>query len=155
MAEATTLKQLVSDLEREREVVASKLSAAEAALEVRLLPVRPRSRCARRSLRTFPVVSLRPSSLAHNLDTPRCLSTSTDAPLNSTPTFASIVRNDPQFDPTGAVADALEEDLEKSAATMAAIEVRLLPIRPRSRGERRSLRTFPVVTLHPRFPFNV
>jgi rRNA biogenesis protein RRP5 len=33
--------------------------------------------------------------------------------------------------------------------------VRLLPIRPRSRCERRSLRTFPVVTLHPRFPFNV
>ena len=33
--------------------------------------------------------------------------------------------------------------------------VRLLPIRPRSRGERHSLRTFPVVTLHPRFPFNV
>ena len=37
----------------------------------------------------------------------------------------------------------------------AAAEVRLLPIRPRSRGARRSLRTFPVVTLHPRFPFNV
>jgi hypothetical protein len=36
----------------------------------------------------------------------------------------------------------------------AAAAVRLLPIRPRSRGERRSLRTFPVVTLHPRFPFN-
>ena len=34
-------------------------------------------------------------------------------------------------------------------------EVRLLPIRPRSRGARRSLRTFPVVTLQPRFPFNV
>ena len=34
------------------------------------------------------------------------------------------------------------------------VEVRLLPIRPRSRGARRSLRTFPVVTLHPRFPFN-
>ena len=34
-------------------------------------------------------------------------------------------------------------------------ETRLLPIRPRSRCERRSLRTFPVVTLHPRFPFNV
>ena len=33
--------------------------------------------------------------------------------------------------------------------------VRLLPIRPRSRGARHSLRTFPVVTLHPRFPFNV
>ena len=31
----------------------------------------------------------------------------------------------------------------------------LVPIRPRSRCERRSLRTFPVVTLHPRFPFNV
>ena len=37
----------------------------------------------------------------------------------------------------------------------AGAEVRLLPIRPRSRGARRSLRTFPVVTLHPRFPFNV
>ena len=37
----------------------------------------------------------------------------------------------------------------------AAAEVRLLSIRPRSRGARRSLRTFPVVTLHPRFPFNV
>ena len=35
------------------------------------------------------------------------------------------------------------------------VKVRLLPVRPRSRGERRSLRTFPVVTLHPRFPFNV
>ena len=34
-------------------------------------------------------------------------------------------------------------------------KVRLLPVRPRSRGARRSLRTFPVVTLHPRFPFNV
>eukprot|EP00982_Pelagococcus_subviridis_P004122 29071-Pelagococcus_subviridis.AAC.5 len=34
-------------------------------------------------------------------------------------------------------------------------KVRLLPIRPRSRGARRSVRTFPVVTLHPRFPFNV
>jgi hypothetical protein len=32
-------------------------------------------------------------------------------------------------------------------------KVRLLPIRPRSRCERRSLRTFPVVTLHPRVPF--
>jgi hypothetical protein len=35
------------------------------------------------------------------------------------------------------------------------LQARLLPIRPRSRGARRSLRTFPVVTLHPRFPFNV
>ena len=44
---------------------------------------------------------------------------------------------------------------ERDAAADAADEVRLLPIRPRSRGARRSLRTFPVVTLHPRFPFNV
>ena len=35
------------------------------------------------------------------------------------------------------------------------VEVRLVPIRPRSRCARRSLRTFTVVTLHPRFPFNV
>ena len=35
------------------------------------------------------------------------------------------------------------------------MKVRLLPIRPRSRGARRSLRTFPVVTLNPRFHFNV
>jgi hypothetical protein len=41
----------------------------------------------------------------------------------------------------------------KGAAAAAA--VRLLPIRPRSRGARRSLRTFPVGTLHPRFHFNV
>ena len=34
-------------------------------------------------------------------------------------------------------------------------QARLLPIRPRSRCELHSLRTFPVVTLHPRFPFNV
>jgi hypothetical protein len=31
----------------------------------------------------------------------------------------------------------------------------LVPIRPRSRCERRFLRTFPVVALRPRFPFNV
>jgi hypothetical protein len=47
-----------------------------------------------------------------------------------------------------------EDDLEKLRAKLLDA-VRLLPIRPRSRGERRSLRTFPVVTLHPRFPFNV
>jgi len=45
---------------------------------------------------------------------------------------------------------------EKPAVVFAPhVEVRLLPIQPRSRCERRSLRTFPVVTLHPRFPFNV
>jgi hypothetical protein len=45
--------------------------------------------------------------------------------------------------------------LADDAAAAAAAAVRLLPIRPRLRGARRSLRTFPVVTLHPRFPFNV
>ena len=47
-----------------------------------------------------------------------------------------------------------EDGDETTAAGAAEEEVRLLPIRPRSRGARRSLRTFPVVTLHPRFPFN-
>ena len=47
-----------------------------------------------------------------------------------------------------------EDDLEKLRAKLLDA-VRLLPIRPRSRGARRSLRTFPVVNLHPRFPFNV
>ena len=43
-----------------------------------LVPIRPRSRGERRSLRTLPGVSLRPP-LAHNPDTPRRLSTPTDA----------------------------------------------------------------------------
>jgi len=50
---------------------------------------------------------------------------------------------------------SLPEPLGMKAPTPPPPEVRLLPIRPRSRGARRSLRTFPVVTLHPRFPFNV
>ena len=50
---------------------------------------------------------------------------------------------------------ALRRVGEATRADVAAVKVRLLPIRPRSRGARRSLRTFPVVTLHPRFPFNV
>jgi len=49
-----------------------------------LVPVRPRRRCGRRSLRTLPGDSLRPH-LAFNPH-PRRLSTRTDAPLNSTPT---------------------------------------------------------------------
>ena len=43
-----------------------------------LVPIRPRSRGGRRSLRTFPGASLRPGSLAFN-PRPRCLSTPTDA----------------------------------------------------------------------------
>ena len=51
---------------------------------------------------------------------------------------------------------AFDAGLAKKPNSVAAMirAVRLLPIRPRSRGARRSLRTFPVVTLHPRFPFN-
>ena len=47
------------------------------------------------------------------------------------------------------------QPIARAPFALSKYEVRLLPIRPRSRGERRSLRTFPVVTLHPRFPFNV
>jgi len=50
---------------------------------------------------------------------------------------------------------ALRRVGEATRADVAAVKVRLVPIRPRSRGARRSLKTFPVVTLHPRFPFNV
>ena len=53
-----------------------------------LVPIRPRRRGERRSLRTFPVASLRPGSLAFNPDTPRRLSTPLLTPFNSTPTFA-------------------------------------------------------------------
>ena len=52
-----------------------------------LVPIRPRWRGERRSLRTFsPGVSLRPLPLAFNPDTPRRLSTPLLTPLNSTPT---------------------------------------------------------------------
>ena len=55
-----------------------------------LVPVRPRRRGERRSLRTFsPGDSLRPGSLAFNPDAPRRLSTPLLTPLNSTPTFVA------------------------------------------------------------------
>jgi hypothetical protein len=51
------------------------------------VPVRPRPRGERRSLKTFsPCDSLRPGSLAVNPDTPRRLSTPLLTPFNSTPT---------------------------------------------------------------------
>ena len=56
-----------------------------------LVPIRPRSRGGRRSLRTFAVVSLRPGSLAFD-PRPRRLSTPLLTPLNSTPTFARVER---------------------------------------------------------------
>ena len=64
------------------------------------VPVRPRRRGERRSLRrTFPGASLRPGSLAHDPDTPRRLSTPLLTPLNST-SISSLVRTlDPQFYP--------------------------------------------------------
>jgi len=60
-----------------------------------LVPIRPRRRGERDSLRTFPGVSLRPPPLAFNPGTPRRLSTPLLTPLNaSTPTFARMERID-------------------------------------------------------------
>jgi hypothetical protein len=56
-----------------------------------LVPIRPRSRGERRSLRTFAIVSLRPGSLALSRP-PRRLSTPLLTPFNSTPTFARMER---------------------------------------------------------------
>jgi amino acid transporter len=56
-----------------------------------LVPIRPRWRGERRSLRTLPGASLRPGSLAFN-PRPRRLSTPLLTPLNSTPTFARMER---------------------------------------------------------------
>jgi hypothetical protein len=64
-----------------------------------LVPIRPRWRGERRSLRTLPGASLRPGSLAFNPDTPRCLSTPLLTPLNSTPTSLRMER--PSEDPWG------------------------------------------------------
>ena len=69
-----------------------------------LVPIRPRSRGERRSLRTLPGASLRPGSLAFNPDTPRRLSTPLLTPLNSTPT--SLVWNDPQRESGKPLVDA-------------------------------------------------
>ena len=69
-----------------------------------LVPIRPRSRGERRSLRTFsPGVSLRPH-LAFNPDTPRRLSTPLLTPLNSTPTFARMDPRPSEKDAGGATA---------------------------------------------------
>jgi hypothetical protein len=72
---------------------ARELSAGDGvsgAFYLTLVPIRPRRRCERRSLRTFPGVSLRPGSLGLNTDTPRRLSTPLLTPLNSTATFARM-----------------------------------------------------------------
>jgi NAD(P)-dependent dehydrogenase (short-subunit alcohol dehydrogenase family) len=67
--------------------------SSRGAFYLTLVPIRPRQRGERRSLRTFPGVSLRPGSHAFNPDTPRRLSTPLLTPFNSTPTFA---RTDPR-----------------------------------------------------------
>jgi hypothetical protein len=65
--------------ERASEADVKRAYRALGAFYVTLVPIRPRSRGKRRSLRTLlPGVSLRPH-LAFNPDTPRRLSTSTDA----------------------------------------------------------------------------
>jgi len=72
-----------------------------------LVPVRPRWRGGRRSLRTLPGASLRPS-LAVN-PRPRCLSTPLLTPLNSTPT-SSLRTMDPRPSSDRRPRDALRMD---------------------------------------------
>ena len=82
--------------------VAERVVARFGRVLLTLVPVRPRRRGERRSLRTFSPggASLRPP-LEFNPDTPRCLSFPLLTPLNSTPTFA---RMDPR--PSSAASDA-------------------------------------------------
>ena len=82
--------------------VAERVVARFGRVFLTLVPVRPRRRGERRSLRTFSPggASLRPP-LEFNPDTPRCLSFPLLTPLNSTPTFA---RMDPR--PSSAASDA-------------------------------------------------
>ena len=64
---------------------------------ITLVPIRPRRRGERRSLRTFsPGASLRPGSLAFNPDTPRRLSTPPLTPFNSTPISSLVWTLDPK-----------------------------------------------------------
>jgi hypothetical protein len=131
-----------------------------------LVPIRPRRRGERRSLRTFAGASLRPGSLAFN-PRPRRLSTPPDA-FEIHPDVRSIqARGDAVDDvvaaatrsgapPTAEFVRALRREVETSGSAAAgrvgggAVLVSrprralftLVPIRPRSRGVRRSLRTF-------------
>ena len=85
---------MVNEMERHYQNFA--YSGATATLQARsvttLVPIRPRWRGERRSLRTFAGVSLRPGSLAFNPDTPRRLSTPLLTPFNSTPTSLCMER---------------------------------------------------------------
>jgi len=83
-ARETIASRAVEDALRERERERGTRAASEeeeggdSGAFYTLVPIRPRRRCERRSLRTFAVVSLRPGSLAFN-PRPRRLSTPTDA----------------------------------------------------------------------------
>jgi len=71
------------------DVAEEALNKARSVVYLTLVPIRPRRRDERRSLRTFAFVSLRPSPLAFNPDTPRRppFNSTPDAPFNSTPTL--------------------------------------------------------------------
>ena len=86
--DAQGVRALVPEHEQHREDQRAERPGQPEDLEARssvftLVPVRPRSRGERRSLRTFAVVSLRPGSLAFNTR-PRRLSTPLLTPFNST-----------------------------------------------------------------------
>ena len=159
-----------------------------------LVPIRPRWRGGRRSLRTFAGASLRPP-LAFN-PRPRRLSTPTDAfelhpdirlyrtalrrPRESRQARTSVLdasrggrRRRPR-EPRGEVTRAgrvvrrrrarikrpiarvarRREGCGRGRGRASGAFYTLVPIRPRSRGERRSLRTFAVVSLRPQHAFN-
>ena len=154
---------------------------------LRLVPVRPRSRCERRFLRTFAVVSLRPSPLAFKTR-PRRLSTPPLTPFNSDrhlrpgtviagsfmkkatrvlvtnalqylPKADSIVvLDDGEVVDVGTYKELMAKGLDfatlMAAHGVGAFYLTLVPVRPRRRGGRRSLRTFPGVSLRPHLAFN-
>jgi hypothetical protein len=86
-----------SALRRIAGTIRKRYTLGKVALAIRLgasytpVPIRPRRRGARRSLRTFPGASLRRGSLAFN-PRPRRLSTPLLTPFNATPTFARVGR---------------------------------------------------------------
>ena len=171
-----------------------------------LVPIRPRRRGERRSLRTLPGASLRPGSLAFN-PRPRRLSTPSDAyelhpdvrsygmalkawpaSLYGVPALIAATRRqatvahapggwagagpDDDDDAAAAANDSptlkealaelylLDGQAPRALATHLELGRRsgafytLVPIRPRWRGGRRSLRTFAVVSLRPPLAFN-
>ena len=91
-ASARSTPEEASFLKPRRDDGASDENEDEVRSDLTLVPIRPRRRGERRSLRTFsPGVSLRPGSPAFN-PRPRRLSTPLLTPFNSTPTFARIDR---------------------------------------------------------------